>query len=129
LETGELLPDPSFAERLRVMRRHFELMLEVFGETHGCRLFRKVGPWYSKQFGPANLFNKGIVLISSKAEFDDLIARYLTWRAQFLDETGELQSKFRPAPLTSSFMQDAADEPAVARRTAIPVPAGPVELW
>src|SRR6187401_3353637 len=26
LETGELLPDPSFAERLRVMRRHFDLM-------------------------------------------------------------------------------------------------------
>jgi tRNA-dihydrouridine synthase len=129
LETGELLPDPSFAERLRVMRRHFELMLEVFGETHGCRLFRKVGPWYSKQFGPANLFNKGVVMISSKAEFDDLIARYLAWRAQFLDETGELQPKFRPTPLTSSFMQEDADQPAVARRTAIPVPAGPVDLW
>ena len=39
-------------------------------------MFRKVGPWYSKQFGPANHFNKGIVLLSSKAEFEDLIARY-----------------------------------------------------
>src|SRR3954467_7538822 len=129
LETGELLPDPSFAERLRVMRRHFDLMIEVFGETHGCRLFRKVGPWYSKQFGPANMFNKGIVLISSRAEFEELIARYVAWRAQFLDETGELQAKFRPAPLTSSFMQQESDEPAVARRSAIPVPTGPVELW
>src|SRR4051794_21949079 len=51
--TGELLPDPSFEERIRVMRRHFDLMIEVFGEEHGCRLFRKIGPWYSKQFGPA----------------------------------------------------------------------------
>jgi tRNA-dihydrouridine synthase B len=129
LETGELLPEPSFAERLRVMRRHFDLMIEVFGEQHGCRMFRKIGPWYSKQFGPANVFNKGVVLISSKAEFEDLIARYTAWRAQFLDENGELQPKFQPAPLTSSFMQEPHDEPAVARRTAIPVPAGPVELW
>src|SRR5688572_22070384 len=126
LETGELLPEPSFAERMRVMRRHLDLMIEVFGEQHGCRMFRKVGPWYSKQFGPANVFNKGIVQISSKAEFDELITKYVAWRGQFLDETGELQAKFRPAPLTSSFMED---EPAVARRTAIPVPAGPVELW
>jgi nifR3 family TIM-barrel protein len=129
LETGELLTEPSFAERLRVMRRHFDLMIEVFGEAHGCRMFRKVGPWYSKQFGPANVFNKGVVLISSRADFEDLIARYLTWRAQFLDENGELQEKFRPAPLTSSFMQEEGDEPAVARRSAIPVPSGPVELW
>jgi nifR3 family TIM-barrel protein len=129
LENGELLPDPSFAERLRVMRRHFDLMIEIFGEQHGCRMFRKVGPWYSKQFGPANVFNKGVVLISSRADFEDLIARYLTWRAQFLGENGELQEKFRPAPLTSSFMQEESDEPAVARRSAIPVPSGPVELW
>src|SRR4051812_36332519 len=129
LESGELLPEPTFSERMKVMRRHFDLMVEVFGETHGCRMFRKVGPWYSKQFGPANVFNKGVVLISSRADFEELIARYLTWRAQFLDENGELQEKFRPAPLTSSFMQEESDEPAVARRSAIPVPSGPVELW
>lgn len=127
LETGELLPEPSFEERMRVMRRHLDLMIEVFGEAHGCRMFRKVGPWYSKQFGPANLFNKGIVQIASKADFEALMAKYLEWRAQFLDENSELQAKFKPAPLTSSFMED--DGPAVARRTAIPVPAGPVELW
>jgi nifR3 family TIM-barrel protein len=125
LATGELLPDPSFDERLRVMRRHLDLMIEVFGEEHGCRMFRKVGPWYSKQFGPANLFNKGVVLLSNKAQFEELIAKYVAWRAQFLDADGELQAKFRPGPLTSSFM----DETPVERRTAIPVPAGPVELW
>ncbi len=126
LATGELLPDPSFEERIRVMRRHLALMIEVFGEEHGCRMFRKVGPWYSKQFGPANLFNKGVVLLSSRAEFDDLLARYIAWRAQFLGDDGQLQAKFRPAPLTSSFMEE---DSAVVRRTSIPVPAGPVDLW
>src|SRR5262245_33975833 len=32
LATGELLPDPSFDERVRVMSRHLDLMVEVFGE-------------------------------------------------------------------------------------------------
>ena len=65
LATGELLPEPSFAERVRVMRRHLDLMVEVFGEELGCRMFRKVAPWYAKRFGPANEFNKRIVHVST----------------------------------------------------------------
>jgi nifR3 family TIM-barrel protein len=122
---GELLPEPSFAERLRVMCRHLDLMVGVFGEAHGCRMFRKVAPWYSKRFGPAHEFNKRVVLMSSKAEFHDILEGYLRWREPFLDDRGELKPQYRPAPLAASFMQ----EPAVAQRAAIPVPKGPVEVW
>ena len=124
LRTGELLPEPTFVERIRVMRRHFDLMLQVFGEEHGCRMFRKVAPWYSKRFGPANLFNKRVVLISSRAEFEELLSDYIEWREQFLDENGELKPNYRPGPMVSSFM-----EPASTQREAIPVPKGPVEVW
>src|ERR1019366_3199001 len=41
-----LPPEPSFAERVRVMHRHLDLMIEVFGKELGCRMFRKVAPWY-----------------------------------------------------------------------------------
>src|SRR5881394_2268203 len=116
LETGELLPEPSFAERLRVMRRHLDLMIEVFGEQHGCRLFRKVGPWYSKRFGPASVFNKQVVLVSSRAHFHKILEEYIQWRQQFLDENGELQPRYQPGPMVASFMQ----EPAVAARQSIP---------
>jgi tRNA-dihydrouridine synthase B len=125
LETGEVLPEPSFEERVRVMCRHLDLMVEVFGEEHGCRLFRKVAPWYAKRFGPANEFNKRVVLISSRAEFHEILEHYRRWRAQFLDDDGQLQTRFRPLPLIASFMQ----EPGVAQREAIPVPKGPVEVW
>lgn len=125
LVTGELRPEPEFEERARVMCRHFDLMTQVFGEEHGCRMFRKVGPWYSKRFGPASEFNKRIVTISSRAEFLDVVDKYLKWRTQFLDESGALKTKYLPAPLVASFMQ----EPAVAARSTIPVPKGPVELW
>lgn len=125
LRTGELLPEPTFAERVRVMDRHFELMIEVFGEENGCRMFRKVGPWYARRFGPAHEFNKRIVQISSRADFDAVLDLYLQWRKQFLDEAGELKPKFRPAPLVASFMQG----PTTVQRQQIPVPRGPVEVW
>ena len=124
LRTGEKLPEPSFDERVRLMRRHLDRMIQVFGEEHGCRMFRKVAPWYSKRFGPANLFNKRVVQLSSKAEFEEILGDYIQWRAQFLNEEGELKDQYRPAPLVSSFM-----EPASAVRTSIPVPRGPVEVW
>jgi nifR3 family TIM-barrel protein len=123
--TGELLPEPLFEERVRVMCRHFDLMIEVFGEEHGCRMFRKVAPWYAKRFGPANEFNKQVVRISSRAEFLEVLEHYRRWRGQFLNESGELQPRFQPPPLVASFMQD----PAVTQREHIPVPKGPVEVW
>ena len=125
LASGERLAEPTFAERIRVMCRHLDLMIEVFGEIHGCRLFRKVGPWYAKRFGPANEFNKRIVQLSSRAEFREILESYLGWRRQFLDEQGELKPHFQPPPLVASFMQ----EPGVSRREHLPVPRGPVEIW
>jgi nifR3 family TIM-barrel protein len=124
---GHLLPEPSFAERVRVMCRHLDLMVEVFGEELGCRMFRKVAPWYAKRFGPCHEFNKRVVRISTRAEFDDVLENYSHWRQQFLDETGELQPRFRPPPMVASFMRES--EPASTQREQIPVPKGPVEVW
>ncbi|MDE3067717.1 MAG: tRNA-dihydrouridine synthase [Verrucomicrobiota bacterium] len=121
-----LLPEPTFDERVRVMRRHLDLMIEVFGEEPGCRMFRKVAPWYSRRFGPCHEFNKRAVRISTRAEFREVLDHYLRWRRRFLDERGELLPRFRPPPLVASFMRD---EPAGARREQIPVPKGPVEVW
>jgi nifR3 family TIM-barrel protein len=123
LRTGELLAEPPFAARVQVMCRHFELMLEVFGEELACRMFRKVAPWYAKRFGPANEFNKKVVLISTRTEFYEVLERYRAWREQFLDEAGELKPRFQPAPMIPSFMA----EPG--QREHIAVPTGPVEIW
>jgi len=125
LKTGEVLPEPGFEERVNVMRRHLGLMVEVFGEAHGCRMFRKVAPWYAKRFGPANEFTKRVVLISSREEFERILEHYRSWRAQFLDEQGELKPRFRPVPLGSSFMT----AEGTSTREQIPVPKGPVEVW
>lgn len=125
LHTGEVPPEPGFEERVRVMCRHLDLMVEVFGEIHGCRMFRKVAPWYSRRFGPASEFNKHAVAVQTRADFDRVLDHYREWRKRFLDEKGELQPRFAPAPLFSSFMQPPGEDPA----GHIPVPKGPVEVW
>lgn len=122
---GGVPPEPPFAERIRVMSRHLDLMVEVFGEELGCRMFRKVAPWYAKRFGPAAEFNRNVVRISTRQEFNAVLDSYLSWRQQFLDENGELKQKFQPPPMVASFML----EPEVANRQHIPVPRGPVEVW
>jgi tRNA-dihydrouridine synthase B len=122
-----LPPEPPFAERVRVMCRHLDLMIEVFGEPLGCRMFRKVAPWYSKRFGPCHEFNKCAVQISSRAEFHEILGNYIRWRQRFCDSNGDLLARFQPPPMVATFMRN--DEPAVARREEIPVPKGPVEAW
>ena len=66
-----------------------------------------------------------MVLLTSKAQFEEILENYLRWREQFVGPDGELLAKFQPPPMVASFMQ----EPGVAQRTAIPVPKGPVEVW
>lgn len=126
LQTGQMPDEPTFAERVQVMNRHLDLMIEIFGEEQGCRMFRKVAPWYSKRFGPCHEFNKKVVQIRTRAEFQIVLDNYIRWRHQFLDERGELLPRFRPAPMIASFMRE---EPAVTQREHIPVPKGPVEVW
>jgi tRNA-dihydrouridine synthase B len=125
LRTGRVPPEASFAERVRVLRRHLGLMVEIFGEHRGCIMFRKVAPWYARRFGPSHEFNKRVVHVSTEAEFDAVLGQYVAWRRQFLDDTGELLPRFRPAPLVASFMR----EPGEPAAPAIAVPKGPVERW
>ena len=126
-ETGELLPEPIFEERIQVLRRHYDLMVEVFGEGRGSIMFRKVAPWYAKRFGPAKPFNKAVVQINSREDFESVLDEYLEWREKFTDTNGTLLPQYQLPPMVASFMQE--PETAVEERKSIPVPKGPVEVW
>jgi tRNA-dihydrouridine synthase B len=125
LLTGQLPLEPTFDERVRVMTRHLDKMIEVFGEEHGCRMFRKVAPWHARRFGPANEFNKKVVLLKSRAHFDEIVAAFRQWRMQFLDGNGDLLPRFRPPPVVATFMRCAEG----VDNSRIGVPKGPVEKW
>jgi tRNA-dihydrouridine synthase B len=128
LKTGELLAEPGFDERIRVLRLHFERYCEFYGEARGARLFRKVAPWYAKRFGPAKPFKQRILTIESKADFEAVISEYRAWRGAYCGADGELLPKYRPAPMATSFA-GGGEEAEVFSREGIPVPRGPVETW
>ena len=48
IASGERLPPPSIAERVRVMKRHLELLLQFKGDYIGIREMRKHAAWYTK---------------------------------------------------------------------------------
>lgn len=119
----EIPPEPTFEERLQVMRRHLDLLVEVFGEESACKMFRKIGPWYARRFGPNHEFNRRIVHLQRRDEFEEIVATYCRWRQQFCDAEGNLLPRYQPPPLTASFL--APDEVA----EVVSVPSGPVEFW
>ncbi|MCX7722837.1 MAG: tRNA dihydrouridine synthase DusB [Verrucomicrobiae bacterium] len=125
LDTGELLPEPEFEQRVEFMCKHLELMIEQFGEPLACRMFRKIAPLYAKRFGPNSFFNKRVVQVSTRAEFAELLDQYRQWRSQFCDASGRLKPQYQPRPLVPSFMQPGAPlEP-----DEFPGARGAVELW
>ncbi len=127
LKTGELLPEPDFEERIRVLRLHFERYIQFYGEERGAKFFRKVAPWYAKRFGPSKPFKREIIMITSRTDFEKAITDYIAWREKFCDENGNLLPKYSPDPMVASFQRE-PDDPAF-QREAIPVPRGPVDTW
>ena len=119
LATGEVLPEPAFEELVTVMKRHLDLMVEIFGEKTGCRMFRKVALQYSKRFGPQKEFHKLATRLSTRAEVDEILAAFRIWRAQFLDDNQQLLPQYAPRDLDLE----------VEAASAVKVPAGPNELW
>ena len=55
------------------MHRHYDLIVEVFGEKRGSLQFCKVALWYSKRFGPVKPFNTTVVRINSREDFDRVL--------------------------------------------------------
>jgi tRNA-dihydrouridine synthase B len=103
LRTGELLPEPGFAERIRVLRRHFERYCEFYGEARGARLFRKVAPGTQSGSARRSRSSSGSSPLSRRADFESVLSEYVAWRAAFCDPSGELLQKYRPAPMSPSF--------------------------
>ena len=92
-----------------------------------CLMFRKVAPWYAKRFGPVKMFNKRVVQISTRKDFESTLSDYIEWRNQFVDSDGELIERYRQGPMVPTFMQD--DKLLAVKKKEIPVPKGPIEVW
>ena len=69
LETGEKLPIISDDEKIRVLKEHFELLLEEKGEYTATREIRKFVAWYVKGMPDCRRFKEKTNTINSVQDF------------------------------------------------------------
>lgn len=87
LTNGELAPEPTFDERVAFMTQHLDKMIEFIGEEQACRQFRKIALAYIKPFGPVAEFRRRVVMLETRAQFDEILATYRAWRQQLRPST------------------------------------------
>ena len=73
VETGERLPPPSLEERIKVMRRHLDLLIGFKGERVGIREMRKHAAWYTKGMIGGALLRDQFNRAESRADFISII--------------------------------------------------------
>ncbi|HQA77738.1 MAG TPA: tRNA dihydrouridine synthase DusB [Propionicimonas sp.] len=66
---------PSLGEVAAMVRRHAELLAELYGEKHGLTDLRKHMAWYFKGFPVGGEIRRGLAMVSSLAELDDRLGQ------------------------------------------------------
>lgn len=74
-QTGAPGQPASYHDRLRLMERHFRLLVEYLSERFACLSFRKVANWYCRTLRPGRDIQQQLVLIDSLAHFELLVER------------------------------------------------------
>jgi nifR3 family TIM-barrel protein len=70
LQTGDRLPDLSWAERIALVRRHCDLVLEYYGPERGSRLLRKFVAWGLKGFKGAPRLREMVNTLTGPEQVD-----------------------------------------------------------
>ena len=76
LETGEKLPPVTNEEKLRIIKKHINLLVEEKGEITGIHEMRKHVAWYTKNMKNSSEFRNSINTIESKDELLQKIEEY-----------------------------------------------------
>jgi len=77
LNNGKVPSPPTMLDRLEFIKRHLCLMVAHFGEKRGCIMFRKVVHLEVKGLNIASEFRRQTSNISSLAEFEQMIDRFI----------------------------------------------------
>lgn len=79
LQTGELLPEPTFSERIEVAREHLRGMIDLLGEDTGTREMRGQMPWYIKGMPGAGALRRRVTEASSLEEMETALGELCMW--------------------------------------------------
>jgi nifR3 family TIM-barrel protein len=102
-QTGDPGTEPSFAERVDMMERHFRGLVERRGEHYACLQFRKTLKGYQHFTRMPRALYLRLINLSSVELFDEVLAEIRT-----AGPSGALPGHFEPN---------------------VPVPSGPIDKW
>jgi tRNA-dihydrouridine synthase B len=83
MTTGQIPPPPTLAEKIQLMRDHFQNVCRFESEWHAVREFRKRVSWYAKQMTPCPPLRQEMQKIESAGDFERVIAEFLEWRVSW----------------------------------------------
>lgn len=86
LDTGELLPEVSPAEKMEIAKKHLAGLCDLKGEYVGVREFRGLATYYLKGIGHSSKTKQALMEATSQQEMDDIFDR-------FEQETEERQAR------------------------------------
>ncbi|WP_434564646.1 tRNA dihydrouridine synthase DusB [Thermoanaerobacterium thermosaccharolyticum] len=73
LNTGEILPEPTVSEKIDMILRHFDMMIEYKGEHIGILEMRKHIAWYLKGIRGSSKIKQMVFTMSNYKEIKDLL--------------------------------------------------------
>lgn len=76
LKTNEIIPEPDPQEKYKVIKEHFELLLQDKGEYTATREIRKFICWYVKGLPKASELRDKINRVESKDDFFEIVKEY-----------------------------------------------------
>ena len=76
LTTGELIPEPTYLERLDMLLKHFELLCHYKGESLGVREIRTHAGWYMKGMPEAAYWRNRVNTIHTVESFKRELSTY-----------------------------------------------------
>ncbi len=80
--------EPDLAEKRETVLKHLQLVLEMYGEVKGARLFRKHLSWYTKGLHGSSVFRSRINRSGSSAGMTALINEFFSPGASSFDGAG-----------------------------------------
>ncbi|MBI1822043.1 MAG: tRNA dihydrouridine synthase DusB [Nitrospirae bacterium] len=76
LKTGHKIGPPSMIEKKEILLKHFELMMQFYGEDQGTILMRKHACWYTRGLRNGGTFRAEINRAENKGVFFETVERF-----------------------------------------------------
>lgn len=77
LQNGQLLPEPTYGQRVETIIKHMDMVTELKGEGIGVREMRKHAAWYLKGMPGSAKVKAEIFTLTTSAEVKKLLMEYL----------------------------------------------------